>query len=63
MTSYYSSAQDFGAQMAASYQGWLRLAECFPETATRTEYHRDYEKMTGELHRAMGWRADHHDRY
>ena len=63
MTSYYNSAQDFGAQMAISYQGWLRLAEAFPETATRTQYSRDYDLMTGELHRAMGWRADHHDRY
>ena len=61
----YSSRQDFNATMAGYSSQMMRLHAAFPTMGgvNRTT-NSDLEiKFQGELHRAMGWRRDHEDRY
>ena len=57
------SRQDRAAEHAASTACWIRLAETFPEVTPRSNYEIDRAYFSQDLHTAMGWRADHHDRY
>ena len=65
MTATYSSRQDFGATMAGYSSQMIKLHAAFPTMSgvNRTSNSDLQNKFTSELHAAMGWRADHQDRY
>ena len=60
-----SSHQDYSASLASWTAATLRLNQVFPELKENTRSaNSDLQiKFQSELHDAMGWRADHQDRY
>ena len=60
-----SSDQDFAANLAGYSTAIMNLHRVFPEMEgnTRTANSDLQIKFQGELHRAMGWRRDHEDRF
>ena len=60
-----SSLQDFNAGLAGNTGAIIRLHRIFPEMEGNTRsVNSDLQiEFDRRLHAAMGWRADHQDRY